>query len=604
MHRTDRAPIRSTGRERLTITAIVLAFVGVLVVWASLQPMFGSPDEIAHWDAAVQVAMGHGWPDPAHLRLLAATRAAQAEGMSFLQTDRPTLEALLAAAPGNGSTNQMTQHPPTWYAMAAGLLHLIGYMQLRWDVDLFALRLMNVAVLSTLPLVVWAAVRRVTRSPRTALVAAASLLLIPQVGFIGSSATNDTPVIILGAVVVWLVCRVLTGDRGVPTLVALALATSAAVAFKATALPLVPFAVIAVIVAGSGWSRWLRGAVVLVVPVVTTSWWWVRNVLVFHTLQPAGLPQSIQRTEFPPGEGPDLGGFVNTEWNRVTNSFWGQYGLLQYPSSPIVIAVLSVVAIGVVLVWGFRRGSRRTAWLLALLPLFTLVAGLQNNWSTYLRTTTIGGIQGRYYFVLVGVLAVLSAIAWRRFVRVEQDRRRLGRTVVVVAALMTVYGWSVAYRGYYEAFHLKVTWSGLRTLTHLTPIGREGFALVVGVALLLLAVAVALTLSALRTPRVLAAEPATGTPVVPVAPVADERATAARVDDDRASAAHVDDERATAAHVDDERAVGAVDDERATARPADPAVDRAASWPSADDQPTRVSTVDRGEPQPDHRPVL
>ncbi|WIB13005.1 glycosyltransferase family 39 protein [Curtobacterium sp. MCPF17_052] len=296
--------VRSSRRERLSITAIVLAFVAVLVLWASLQPLFGSPDEIAHWDAAVQLAMGQGWPDPTHLKLLSATRAGQAEGLGFLQVDRPTLEALLASAPGNGATNQMTQHPPTWYAMAAGVLHLIGYMHLRWDLDLYAMRLMNVAVLGTLPLVVWAAVRRVTRSPRTALVAAASLFLIPQVGFIGTSATNDTPVIILGAVVVWLVCRIVTGDRGWVTLVALAVAASAAVSFKATALPLVPFAVVAVVIAGQGRSRWLRGAVVLVVPVLATSWWWVRNVLVFHTLQPAGLPQSIRTEQFAPGGGP------------------------------------------------------------------------------------------------------------------------------------------------------------------------------------------------------------------------------------------------------------------------------------------------------------
>jgi 4-amino-4-deoxy-L-arabinose transferase-like glycosyltransferase len=492
--------VRSSRRERLSITAIVLAFVAVLVLWASLQPLFGSPDEIAHWDAAVQLAMGHGWPDPAHLKLLSATRAGQAEGLGFLQVDRPTLGALLASAPGNGATNQMTQHPPTWYAMAAGV-HLIGYMHLRWDLDLYAMRLMNVAILGTLPLVVWAAVRRVTRSPRTALVAAASLFLIPQVGFIGASATNDTPVIMLGAVVVWLVCRIVTGDRSWVTLVALAVAASAAVSFKATALPLVPFAVVAVVIAGQGRGRWLRGAVVLVVPVLATSWWWVRNVLVFHTLQPAGLPQSIRTEQFAPGEGPDVGGFVNTEWNRVTNSFWGQYGLLQYPSSPVVIAALSVVAIGVVLVWGFRSGSRRTAWLLALLPLSTLAAGLQNNWSTYLRTTTIGGIQGRYYFVLVGVLAVLSAIAWRRFVRDEADRRRLGRVVVVAAGLMTVYGLSVAYRGYYEGFHLKVTTLGLRLLAGQTPLGPVGFGLVALVAMFLLAVAVAVTLVALRSPE-------------------------------------------------------------------------------------------------------
>lgn len=494
------AAVRASRRERVTITAIVLAFVAVLVVWASLQPLFGSPDEIAHWDAAVQLAMGHGWPDPTQLKLLSATRAAQAEGIGFLQVDRPTLGALLQAAPGTGATNQMTQHPPTWYAIIAVVLHLIAFTELRWDLDLYAMRLVNVAILGTLPLVVWAAVRRVTRSPRTALVAAASLFLIPQVGFIGTSATNDTPVIILGAVVVWLVCRIWTGDRSWATVAWLAVATSAAVSFKATALPLVPFAVVAVVLAARGRGRWLRGAIVLVVPVLATSWWWVRNVLVFHTLQPAGLPQSIRAQEFPPGEGPDVGGFLNTEWNRVTNSFWGQYGLLQYPSSPIVIAALSVVALGVLLVWGFRRGSRRTAWMLAVLPLLTLVAGFQNNWSTYLRTTTIGGIQGRYYFVLVGVLAVLSAIAWRRFVRSEDDRRRLGRVVVVAAALMTVYGWSVAYRGYYEGFHLKVTVLGLRLLVGQTPIGTAGFGLVAAAAVLLLGVAVALTLRALRSP--------------------------------------------------------------------------------------------------------
>lgn len=66
--------MRSSRRERLSITAIVLAFVAVLVLWASLQPLFGSPDEIAHWDAAVQLAMGQGWPDPTHLKLLSATR--------------------------------------------------------------------------------------------------------------------------------------------------------------------------------------------------------------------------------------------------------------------------------------------------------------------------------------------------------------------------------------------------------------------------------------------------------------------------------------------------------------------------------------------------
>lgn len=479
-------------RERITIGCITVAFTLLLTLWALLTPLFGAPDEIAHFDAALQFALGHGWPDPAHLKLLDATRAMQAEGMGVLARDRPTLDALLAAYPGHDSTNQMTQHPPTWYVLAAGVLHLIGYAGQRWDIDLLALRLMNVAILCTLPLVIWAAVRALTRSPKTAIVAAAAVFLVPQVAFNGSAAGNDAPVIILGAVVTWLACRLLAGDRSLVAFTGLIVATSAAAAFKATALPVVPFAVAAVLVATPGAARWLRGAVALLVPVLLTSWWWVRNVLVFHTLQPAGLPHSIRHRDWPAGKGPDPAAFVNTEWSRVTNSFWGQFGLLQFPSSPIVIAVLSVVSIGIVIVWGFRRGPLRpAAWAVAVLPLASLAAGLQNNWSTYLRTTEMGGIQGRYYFVSIAALAVLSAIAWRHFVPDRISQPWTGLFLSIGSVLMALYGLSVAYRGYYEEAQFRLSADGLRLLSHLVPTGPVIFVSLAGVTLLAL-IAVAL----------------------------------------------------------------------------------------------------------------
>jgi 4-amino-4-deoxy-L-arabinose transferase-like glycosyltransferase len=493
-------PLRVSRGEAITIAAVTVAFALALVLWALLTPAFGAPDEINHFDAVVQLALGHGWPDPARLHFLNATLALKTEAASVAAADRPSFAALLAAHPGTGLVNQMSQHPPTWYALAAGALRLVGFEERRWDLALLVVRLVNVALLAALPLVLWAAVRRVTRSPRAALVGAVAVFLVPQVGFIGASASNDPPVVVLGAVVVWLACRVLTGDRSWWTLAFLVLAASAAAACKATALPLVPFAVLAVVLSTRGRSRWLRGGIALVVPVVLTSWWWVRNVLVFHTLQPAGLPSSIERTPFDPGEGPDLGNFANTFWNRVINSFWGHYGPLAYPTSPIVINVLTITALGVLLVWAFRRGPHRAiAWCLAVLPLLTLASGLQNNWSTYLRTTGMGGIQGRYYFVTLGALAVLSAIAWLRFVRDPGSRRSVGVLVTVGSVAMTLYGFTRAYRGFYEDDHLAVSAGGLRVLARSTPVGTVPFAAEAGLTVLALLAVCVLTVLAIRS---------------------------------------------------------------------------------------------------------
>ncbi|MGN8049496.1 DUF2142 domain-containing protein [Curtobacterium sp. 22159] len=497
-------PPRVSRSEWLTIAVVTVAFAFSLVLWALLTPAFGAPDEVNHFDAVVQLALGHGWPDPAKLHFLNASLALKAESASVAAADRPSIDALLAAHPGNGSVNQMSQHPPTWYALAAEALRLIHFEERRWDVALMTMRLVNVALVAALPLVLWAAVRRVTRSPRAAIVGGVAAFLVPQVGFIGASASNDPPVVILGAVAVLLACRVLTGDRRWLTFGLLVLVVSLAAACKATALPLVPFAVLASVLGTRGPGRWLRGAVALVVPVALTSWWWVRNVLVFHTLQPAGLPSSMKHRAFAPGEGPDVGGFANTFWNRVINSFWGQYGPLAYPSSPIVINVLTITALGVLIVWGFRRGPNRlVAWCLIALPLMTLASGVQNNWTTYLRTTGMGGIQGRYYLVAVGALAVVSAIAWLRFVPEPGSRRKVGVALVLASIAMTLYGYTVAYRGFYEDSHLEVSVEGLRKLAAATPFGATPFAVAAILTVVAVLVAAGLAVRAvLRHPRV------------------------------------------------------------------------------------------------------
>ncbi len=143
------------------------------------------------------------------------------------------------------TVDQMTQHPATYYVLAAGVLHLVDFEAHRPAVDVLALRLFSALFVLPLPALAWATVRRVTRSPRAAVVGAFAVLAVPELASIGASVSNDPPVMLFGATTVWLAVRVLTGDARTRTAFALALSLGVAILWKGTALPLIPFVAVA-----------------------------------------------------------------------------------------------------------------------------------------------------------------------------------------------------------------------------------------------------------------------------------------------------------------------------------------------------------------------
>ena len=74
--RTTRTPVPAAvpvRRPELVVVSLVTAgFALVLLLWAVLVPAFQAPDERAHFDAALHVAIGDGWPEPGDLHVLAA----------------------------------------------------------------------------------------------------------------------------------------------------------------------------------------------------------------------------------------------------------------------------------------------------------------------------------------------------------------------------------------------------------------------------------------------------------------------------------------------------------------------------------------------------
>lgn len=436
-------------RERLWVGVTTAVFGLWLVLWALVVPAFQAPDEAAHLDAAVHVATGSGWPAPGTMHVTNAVRAALQEQADGDSSAWSTVSGLLAAHPGDSTTvNQMSQHPPTAYVVDAVVLRALHYGSLRWDHALVALRLVDAVLVTPLALLAWASVRRVTRSPRAALLGALALFAVPQLASIGASVTNDAPTLLLGGVVVWLATRLLTGDLRRRTLLTTGVALGLLVWTKGTGLPAVPFVAAVTLAAGAGVlpfpRRLLRTVAVLGVTAAIGAWWWLRNLVRFHTLQPDGYAALRPDRPFPDGRGPSVWHFLDVSWGTLTRTFWGSPGQrAQVSIGDLLTAVLTLVVLVVLVGWAFRRGrTRRAAWCLAVFPALLLLVQTASSARAYLDTTQVAGTQGRYLFPALLCLVVLSAVAWRRLPLPGRGRAAL--PLVLSVAFPAIGTWGIA----------------------------------------------------------------------------------------------------------------------------------------------------------------
>lgn len=496
------APPRIARWERVAIAVVTATFGLWLVAWALVVPVFQAPDETAHIDAAVHLAVGDAWAAPGDLHVTNAVEAAKTELATKPSSQWSTVSELLQNTPGPSETvNQMTQHPPTAYLAGAAVLRAVDFGDLRWDRAFIALRLADVLAVTALPLLAWASVRRVTRSPRAALVGGLAVFATPELASIGSSFSNDAPVLLVASVVVWLATRLLTGDTRWRTTIALAAVLGALVWIKGTGLPAVPFVAVVVLFAGAGVlslrQRVVRTVVAMAVSGGIGAWWWLHNWFAYGRIQPNGYASIRPPKDFPPGEHPTLGHFLDVSWGTLARTFWGSFGArAQVSMGDMLTAVLTIVVLVVLVGWAFRRGpDLRVALCLAVFP--ALLIGIQNETSAgaYLRTTEVAATQGRYYFPAIVCLIVLSALAWRRLVPAGRARSWVAVGLAVLLPAVGVYGFAVASAWFWNAALFPVTGRGLLRYTEIGPVPPT--VLVVVVAL----VAVGLVVSVVQVAR-------------------------------------------------------------------------------------------------------
>jgi Predicted membrane protein (DUF2142) len=491
--------------------AATAAFAALMVLWSIVTPGFRSPDEPQHVNSVLRLAEGGGWPAPAEAFLSPEVIRARTllghsafDGQSgnwgggtllpgvHRELPRKDLQyfALFSTRPVTPAAqrlpfpdleptqpvqtwrngDQMTQHPPLYYAVSAGAVLALGALDWPFDQTFGLMRLVSVAMVMWLPLMAFSTVRTLTGNRRLADVAALLPLAIPQLASVGGSVQNDALVVFLGGLATVFMARVLAGDRTWRTLLLLAATVGLGLLTKGSLLFLVPVAAIAVVVglrrrAAVAWRAVLvRLAALWGVAFVIGGWWWAINIVRYGTIQPSGIPSA----PIPPGEGSPRSSLVDFAvifWEKTTTSFWGNFGWLELPLAYGVVVTLTVALLVPVALAFRRRGSRLALGVLLLMFLMTAAAVFNETYHAHRDNGLFGGMQGRYLFG--GLVAVFAAAAIG-LGTLGREGGRLQRWLPVIVlppiVASAAYGLVVAFIGFY----VDIGWTAGRAWRQMT----------------------------------------------------------------------------------------------------------------------------------------
>ena len=454
------------GRTGWTLGLITAFHVGLLLTFTLLYPPFTGFDETQHVDAVLSIRHGDGWPAPQE-RQLSEGIVAVATPVLRAASDLPFSDDELPArgerssiaslgverdAVGQVLPNQITQHPPLYYAVEAAVLAAVpGSQNWPFDRTVAVLRLLSALMMAPLPLLAWATARALRFDAPVCLSAAVLTVSVPQLQRVGASVNNDAGYTLAFAAAALLLARIAMGDLRRRTVLLTGVVVGLALLTKGFALAL-PLAVALAFLVGRGRTPaaagrppvwWRSGLLCLVVAFVVGGWWWLRNLLVFGAVQPSGWPTETVRRVLgqvprPRGTPAPLTDFVAGAYHRLSERFWGglEINYVGPDTFPRWLTDLLVVATALSLVAALVLGARRSRLPLvaAVLVPFAATLGIVGvgMWGGYSYSLAFPGAQGRYLFgslpgLSAGVALGLTAVA---------GRARSG--VPVLAALLAV----------------------------------------------------------------------------------------------------------------------------------------------------------------------
>ncbi len=440
---------RAWWRARLhavprAVWAACALFTATSALWTIAVPLFQGPDEPQHVDLAAYASVHARYPayDGHHVGVV--TRRAidlylnaggGARHPDLGGRPEPDMGGRHLDDPGATNENprvpfnQLPQHPPAYYELTAAVLRIEravvpGAHGFDAAGETYLLRLVDVALMSSLPLAAWALCRRIGGSPQAALAASLATTAIPQLTHIAAVVNNDDLLTITAAWLAVAVGEVVARGpspartRAIAALLALACCT------KAFGLLFIPWVVLAHV---WSWRRigrvaeHLRSlAVAGAATFMVSGWFWLGNLHRTGSIAPTNFFDIAPHR--PPGSIVDHRRWVEFFVHHMPVRFWGSFG--RYAADlplPVVTVASLVIAGALVLAFVPPMGRLvtgsvdRAALAITLVPMATLLAYVaQHAHEIYVRTGWFNFVQGRYLFAAVAPLVAVAAIGLDR----------------------------------------------------------------------------------------------------------------------------------------------------------------------------------------------
>ena len=447
-----------------------------------LYPVNYGFDEPQHFDMAYAYAQGHGPYAPGKRDVGLGILHEMIDAFHGIPpsphfADRPLLarpyRQSIAALGGDSQQahvpNQMVQHPPLYYLLGAGLLDLPGVSSLAYDLQFSVLRFLSLVLLLPIPWLCFATARRLGAG-QLAPAAAVVPLLLPALARAGAAVTNDSLMTLTGAIALYLMTRVVTGDARQRTATWLVVTVLAALLTKGFALILPLLAVLAYLVC---WRRYalnvLRPLVTVCIGSVAGGIWWAHNYLAYGAIQPDGFgPGYLDRAYhlISPGPGGPVTEFLHKLVLALTDRFWGSIGLIESPDyNWTFVTIATVIMLGLIvvaLVRGLGGPYGRAALVIPLL-MAVLTVGLLvfPSWGVYHKYGLLAGAQGRYLYPAISSLAATAVLGLSR-ISSGRARRYVAPVLVGCAAYAQLWTLRTVVHAWWMSSHPVTTLSAWR----------------------------------------------------------------------------------------------------------------------------------------------
>lgn len=374
----------------LVSLAIAVTFIGGAVAQAAAVPLFGSADEIGHFDYAYQLWHGH-LPD-----FYEGTVVDQLHGKTI-------------------PVQWVSQHPPLYYALMAPLIGPItdaGHILIAGNLA----RCVNIALgLFGVFSVVWAARQFVPSYPRVPLCAGMITASASWLHGVSGAIYNDTLAVIAGTIMLGLTAQILRKGPQPRTWWYMLIATCAAGLSRLSLLLIAFICLAAISIRGiilerrpnrfGRWGSLIHCFGIGLAVIATSGWFYFRNVLVSGSItggHPEWSAEHLGRTEQPVSElafslsnWQKLLGIFNNNGLDDNMVFWLLIGL------PALIFAIRVVVCSIT-----KKQSLSDFTIFGFLSIvFIAVCGMQ-----FVYSSGGGGLMPRYSLPIVAIIATIIAL--------------------------------------------------------------------------------------------------------------------------------------------------------------------------------------------------